>query len=86
MAYQKNYGSFRDPSGFIYYENGKLYRQVNKTYANEYEKLMKGGLYKELTDKGYLVKHKEVGKKQVSPGAYKTIQPEKIDFISYPYE
>ena len=86
MAGNKNAGSFRDPSGFVFSENGKIYRQVNKSYQKEYDKLMSSGLYKELTKKGLLVKHKEINYPAAGKEAYKVIQPEKINFISYPYE
>ena len=85
MAEVRNTGSFRDPSGFIYSDRGNVYRQVNPYYQPEYDKLMNSGLYDELTSKGLLVKHKEISTKG-HPGAYKVIQPEKVSFISYPYE
>ena len=74
--------SFRDPAGYIYYKNNKVYRRINKCYFKEYEHLMNSGLYKELTSLGYLVCHKEVERCE----DYIIIQVEKIPFISYPYE
>jgi hypothetical protein len=47
---------------------------------------MSGGLYKELTDKGLLISHKELKDPVQSKEGYKIIQPEKIPLISYPYE
>lgn len=85
MPKQKLSSSFRDPSGFVYSDRGKIYRQVNSYYKDEYDKLMSSGLYDELTSNGWLVKHKEVSNTG-HPGAYKVIQPEKVSFISYPYE
>ncbi len=78
--------SFRDPSGFVFRENGVLYRQVNKAYADNYDLLMQSGLYKELTDRRLLIPHKEVKAEHAGQDAYKIIQPELVDFISYPYE
>ncbi len=86
MSGVRNTASFRDPSGFVFAENGKIFRQINLSYKNEYDKLMGSGLYKELADKGLLVRHKEVSHSTVGKEAYKVIQPQKIDFISYPYE
>ena len=74
--------SFRDPAGYIYYKNNKVYRRINKCYFKEYEHLMNSGLYKELTSLGYLVCHKEVERCE----DYIIIQVEKIPFISYSYE
>jgi ribosomal protein L11 methylase PrmA len=64
-------------------KNGELYRQVNEIYAQSYDMLMQSGLYDELVRREYLVPHREV---PASPGAYKTLQPRPIPFISYPYE
>ena len=79
--------SFRDPSGFLFYEDGKLLRQVNKSYQKDYEQLMGSGLYDTLCKKDYLVRHQEIDfSKGLSTGMYKVLQPEEIGFISYPYE
>lgn len=81
-------GSFRDPSGFMFKHDGKLYRQVNQKYQEEYDLLMSSGLYDQLNKSRTLVAHKEV-ELTLAPRpeiAYKVIQPEIIDFISYPYE
>ena len=29
--------SFRDPSGFLFYHDDVLYRQINQSYKDEYE-------------------------------------------------
>jgi len=80
--------SFRDPSGFLFTRDGVLYRQVNKEYEPIYEKLMSGGLYAALVKKGWLIPHEEMT--DVEPAdkvlAFKIIRPEKVGFISYPYE
>ncbi|MBN1537560.1 MAG: hypothetical protein JW908_12555 [Anaerolineales bacterium] len=79
--------SFRDPSGFLFHRNGQLFRQVNNVYKEDYDLLMSSGLYEKLTQKGWLVSHVEVDASQfVSEQSYKFLQPEKIKFISYPYE
>ncbi len=81
-------GSFRDPSGFMFKHDGKLYRQVNKKYQEEYDLLMSSGLYDQLNKSRTLVAHKEVDL-ALAPRpdiAYKVIQPEIVDIISYPYE
>lgn len=85
---EKVSGSFRDPSGFMFKHDGKLYRQVNQHYREEYDLLMSSGLYDQLNKSRTLVAHKEADL-TLAPQpeiAYKVIQPELIDFISYPYE
>ena len=79
--------SFRDPSGFIFKRDGKLYRQVNQSYEAEYSLLIESGLYAKLTKAGLLVSHEETDVALVeSAHAFKVIQPEYLPFISYPYE
>ncbi len=85
---QKQLGSFRDPSGFLFYKNGSLYRQVNLVYQKHFDWLMDSGLYENLVAQNLLVSHEEVTPIdfQQPQFANKTIQPEVVDFISYPYE
>ena len=78
--------SFRDPSGFLFSRDGVLYRQVNRKYEREYTRLMKSGLYDKLVKAGLLIPHVEVNQDADAPEAYKLIQPERVPFISYPYE
>ena len=79
--------SFRDPNGFIFKQDGKLYRQVNKSYESEYSTLMESGLYAKLTKAGLLIPHEEINVQPAEPDqAFKVIQPEYVPFISYPYE
>jgi len=78
--------SFRDPSGFLFSRDGVLYRQVNQSYAADYDLLMTSGLYAKLTENGRLVSHEEVDLKPAAPNSYKILRPELVPFISYPYE
>ena len=79
--------SFRDPSGFLFYIDDRIYRQINKTYKENYDYLMNSGLYKTLVDAGLLITHIETDISGPEPDkAYKIIKPESIPFISYPYE
>ncbi|MCC6500209.1 MAG: SAM-dependent methyltransferase [Anaerolineales bacterium] len=82
-----NPASFRDPSGFLFSRGGILYRQVNRVYEGEYVKLMGSGLYERLVKAGYLIPHTEVSQPPLeSESSFKIIQPERVPFISYPYE
>lgn len=79
----KEFSSFRDPSGYIYQENGKIYRYVSPLYKENYDHLINSGLYTELVKKNQLINATEISPKD---GAYKLLEVKKIDFISYPYE
>lgn len=83
--------SFRDPSGFLFTHSGQLYRQVNQVYAQTYDQLMSSGLYAALVKAGRLIAHTEVIPPDAVPSpapeqSYKLIHPERVGFISYPYE
>jgi hypothetical protein len=79
--------SFRDPSGFLFTDNGILYRQINRAYSNDYARLMDSGLYDRLVKASLLIPHVEADHAPAeSDAAFKVIQPERVPFISYPYE
>jgi hypothetical protein len=79
--------SFRDPSGFLFYRDGSIYRQINTSYKENYDHLMNSSLYNTLVDKNLLIPHKEIDVPAPEPyKAYKIIKPEPIPFISHPYE
>ncbi|HEV3486619.1 MAG TPA: hypothetical protein VG106_14505, partial [Vicinamibacterales bacterium] len=73
--------SFRDPSGFVYVADGVLYRQVDHSYSAHYNLLMRSGLYDALVAKQWLVSHEEV-----ESTAYRTLKPQTVPYVSYPYE
>ena len=78
--------SFRDPSGFLFHQDNVLYRQINKSYKENYQILVNSGLYENLIKKKLLVSHDEVSLEPKTDDGFVVIKPEKIPFISYPYE
>ncbi|MFI5130748.1 MAG: hypothetical protein ACHQFX_12180 [Chitinophagales bacterium] len=79
--------SYRDPSGFIFESNGVLYRQVNSSFKEHFDHFIQSGCYDQLVKKALLVPHREVPENLTgSAEFYKTIRPEPIEFISFPYE
>lgn len=79
--------SFRDPSGFLFRTGGRLLRQVNEIYADDYQALMASGLYDKLVGKGWLIPHEEIPVEEATgSGAWKVLAPEEIPFVSHPYE
>ena len=86
MSARRIAGSFRDPSGFLFYNDDILYRQVEPVYGEAYDLLLESGLYAELVAAGLLIQHEEVPVElAMSPGAYRVLRPEPVRFISYPY-
>jgi len=79
--------SFRDPSGFLFRKNGKLLRQVNQNYQENYDLLINSGLYQALVEAHCLISHHEVDADVAySENAYRVIEPDVVDIISYPVE
>jgi hypothetical protein len=88
MKHLNNPASFRDPNGFLFFYDEILYRQINSSYKAHYETLINSGLYAYLEEQSLIVQHKKVYD-IASPNpesSYCIIQPEIVDFISYPYE
>ncbi len=80
-------GSFRDPSGFVFRRDGVLYRQVNGSYREHFERLLASGLFAFLVSKGLIVDHEDVGLDlRYTDDAWRVIRPRPIPFVSYPYE
>lgn len=86
--------SFRDRNGFVFYQGNKAYRAIFESYKQQYDFLLSSGLYSFLVEQNLLIPHKDVpaddwntaiSKREEEP-VYKLLQPEKIPFISYPYE
>src|SRR5436305_5024942 len=87
IEFSKHPSSYRDPSGFLFYYEGVLYRQVNLVFKNDFDLFISGGLYHQLVEKNLLASHQTLSKNFTgSPDFYLTLQPEFIRFITYPYE
>jgi hypothetical protein len=79
--------SYRDPSGFIFEKEGILYRQVNLPFKEHFDHFIQSGFYDTLVKNGWLIPHTTVPNNLTGTHEYyTTLQPEKIGFISYPYE
>jgi hypothetical protein len=75
--------SFRDPAGFVFTRNGKVFRRVRPEGMNDYKLLMQSGLFASLVKSGMLISHEE-SLKDVDSSV--DLIPEVIPIISYPYE
>ncbi len=79
-------GSFRDKDGFIFYKNENIYRAIHFSYKDTWELLNTAPFFTELIKENKLIGYKEeqdnFGLKEV----YKTLNVQKIPFISYPSE
>ena len=90
---EKEPGSFRDRSGFVFYSEGKVFRAVHHSYKSQFEQLVTSGLYESLVQKGFLIPHREVERSRwpslfaiEESSVFKILEPEPVPYISYPYE
>ena len=87
MTKQPEKSSFRDPAGFVFQKDGNIFRQINQDGKTDFETFMQSGLYEKLIDEKLIVSHEVSQIECPEPNlGWKVIKPEKIDFISYPYE
>ncbi len=74
--------SFRDPSGYMFWDGDVLRRAVNPIYFPQYKKLQDSGFFETLIKKELLIPHEET---LVSDDKI-VLTPEPIPFITHPYE
>ncbi|NLF22100.1 MAG: SAM-dependent methyltransferase [Lentisphaerae bacterium] len=81
-------GSFRDPDGSMFTREGVLYRQINRCFQGPFDALVTSGLFERLWSKNLLIRHEAVDIERAADreSAVHVIRPERIPFISYPYE
>jgi len=76
--------SFRDPAGFVIARGDEILRVVQPAYRPDYERLQASGLYERLVAEKLLVAHEEISAPEL--GGWKVLRPQRVPFISYPYE
>lgn len=86
MTLERVGSSFRDPSGYLFIDDGVLYRRVERAYAAHFEKLVSSGLHDALVAESLIVPFTDRTDATRWPGAYRVIEPERIPFVSLPYE
>lgn len=82
MESKRNTSSFRDPSGYVFIEDESVKRVINPIYHTQFKALTDSGFYTILFKKKYLIPHKLILDNQNQI----IIEPQKIPFVSYPYE
>ena len=71
----------------MFSDQGVILREVRQTYKEDYDALVGSDLYSALSDRKLLIKHEELNDYPgISGITYKTLKPEQIPFVSYPYE
>ena len=76
--------SFRDNNGFVFEQNGIFYRQVNRSYQENYDFFISSGLYAQLINSNLLIAHEEIAANSHDINCYKILKPLQLNFITYP--
>ncbi|EDP71775.1 NoeA host specific nodulation protein [Flavobacteriales bacterium ALC-1] len=74
--------SFRDPSGYVFVDNGDIKRVIYPVYFKQYKALNDSDFFKTLFENELLIPHKEL----TNTDKEVVIKAEKISFVTYPYE
>jgi hypothetical protein len=83
----KHPASFRDPSGFIYEKDNRIYRFVSTAYKEDYQLLQASSLATELIKKDLLLPFHELPENHTGNANWLiTLQPQPLSFISYAWE
>ena len=80
-------GSFRDPSGFVFWRDGLPHRRIEPRFAASWDAFAASPFAAQLIKRGLVVPWELAP--AISPhddGAHAIIRAERIEFISYPYE
>ena len=91
---QCEFGSFRDPSGFVFYLQDKVYRAVDSESFELIQQFEKDGLLYNLVNLGYLIPTNIITQTDPTHKILKDNLPDgkhflhhtKVPTISYPYE
>ena len=88
-AAEREFASFRDPSGHVFRSDGVVYRSVHKNYASQYQLAHKSGLFDKATATNLLIPFEDIGPSATKSGStdcFTVLRPRQLDVISYPYE
>jgi len=89
MTVEAEAGSFRDPSGQVFLKDGRIFRTVNPSIAEEFDFVERSGLFDELIGKGWLIDHQKVDASILGTNANRAVhvlEHPRLPLVSYPYE
>ena len=79
--------SFRDPSAFVFWRDGQPYRQIDASFATDWDAFEASPLKRRLFEQRRLIRYEPADLDLAPlPGAHAVIRPEPVEFLSYPYE
>lgn len=87
----REFSSFRDPSGHLFWDGGKILRWVGASYAETFRRAEESGLLAKAIEHGLLLAYskRDAAEFAAPPGsspAAAILEPRQLDLITYPYE
>src|SRR5690606_3246759 len=85
-------GSFRDPSGHVFYRDGRVLRRIEPSAAEGVRALVDAGWFRSLMDRGTVVQTSVLDEAEAgevyaaSADGGLVLEHERIPFVAYPYE
>lgn len=76
--------SFRDNNGYVFEQNEIFYRQINRSYQENYDFFISSGLYAQLINSKLLITHEEIAVNSCDINCYKILKPVQLNFITHP--
>lgn len=88
MINQRDKASFRDPAGYIYWQENEVYRVVMPEFADNYAKVRLSGKLTDWIDKKMLWPEQEVDLNTITlpHPIHALLHHPRLPFITYPYE
>ncbi|NVO03977.1 MAG: SAM-dependent methyltransferase [Bacteroidetes bacterium] len=87
MFISREEGSFRDSSGYVFYRDNNVFRTISWSYKEDFEEFHSSGLFNELVKKKLIVNYDIIDDNFLdSLEVYKIVKPDRIPFITYPFE
>lgn len=88
---QREFSSFRDPAGFLFWNDDKIYRFVDRRYSNAFERAQTSGLYSSAVAADLLLDFETLDPTQFNLDETKDncltiLRPKQVSMITYPYE
>ena len=89
MEVNRDPGSFRDRSGYIFHGEGRVFRTINGPALESYTTVRDSGVLASLEEKGWLIPATELDPSVLGGAegdARLVLEHPKLPFVSYPYE
>lgn len=87
--FTKNKGSFRDPRGYVYESNSRIFRTIHDQAEEDYLFMRDNGVYETFAEKGWLigaVEHDPRAHGFTDPHVKFLVEHPRLPFVSFPYE